>query len=258
MGQEFSTNLQGQLRQGAQQIETLNDFKQWVRDDVRRILPHSALACGHGRMHSAGVATDYIVTVDFPVEHLAALCNPAGGIDTPLMRRWMLYREPQLFDAASPSAWPEISPAWLEQFRQHGLANAAVHAKFDTERYLGSYFSFHQLPAPPGTNEYDILIAITPILHEALTLAIAHTEKLEREQRPAWDKLTQREIEMLEWVGRGLNNAEIAARMQLSENTVKHHVSNIFEKTNLTGRSNLMAALAKYPPGIISKGTKVL
>jgi len=241
----------------AEKIQTIEQFKQWVREDVRRILPHGALACGHGRIHSAGVATDYIITVDFPAEHFAALCNPAGGLDTPLMRRWMMYREPQLFDAAVPPPWPEISPAWLEQFSRHDLRNAAVHAVFDTERYLGSYFSFHQLPTSPGAKERGILLALAPILHDTLVRVVKHAELLEQQSRPDWERLTQREIEMLGWIGRGISNGEIAGHMQLSENTVKHHISSIFEKTNLPNRSCLMSALAKHPPGLVSRGTKI-
>lgn len=129
---------------------------------------------------------------------------------------------------------------------------------FDTTLYLGSYFSFHQLPQAPGSKECDILLAITPVLHETLVRVVKHVEKLEQQGRPDWQRLTQREIAMLEWIGRGMSNAEIAEHLDLSENTVKHHISNIFEKTNLTGRSNLMSALARHPPGFISKGTKVL
>jgi len=258
MKQAYDTHAQDDLAHSAEKIHTIEQFKQWVREDVRRALPHGALACGHGRIHSAGVATDYIITVDFPNEHFAALCNPAGGLDTPLMRRWMMYREPQLFDAASPPPWPEISPAWLEQFSRHDLRNAAVHAVFDTERYLGSYFSFHQLPVSPGVKERDVLLAIAPILHDTLVRVVRHIEQMEHENRPDWGKLTQREIEMLGWIGRGISNGEIATHMQLSENTVKHHISNIFEKTNLSNRSSLMSALTRHPPGLVSRGTKVL
>lgn len=249
---------QDHLTQSAAKVQTIEQFKQWVREEVRDVFPHGALACGHGRIHSAGVATDYILAIDFPIEHFAMLCNPAGGLETPLMRRWMMYREPQLLDATAPPDWPEISPAWLAQFRARDLRNAAVHAVFDTTRYLGSYFSFHRLPHAPGSKERDILLAITPVLHDTLVRVVKHVEKLEQQETPDWQRLTQREIEMLEWIARGMSNAEIAEHLDLSENTVKHHISNIFEKTNLTSRSSLMSAFAKHPPGFISKGTKVL
>ena len=49
-------------------------------------------------------------------------------------------------------------------------------------------------------------------------------------------KLTDRELEVLNLVARGLNNREIAGRPLISENTVKNHVRNILEKLQLHSR----------------------
>ncbi|MGH3472253.1 MAG: response regulator [Nocardioidaceae bacterium] len=49
-------------------------------------------------------------------------------------------------------------------------------------------------------------------------------------------KLTERELEVLGLVARGLNNREIARDLYISENTVKNHVRNILEKLQLHSR----------------------
>jgi DNA-binding NarL/FixJ family response regulator len=49
-------------------------------------------------------------------------------------------------------------------------------------------------------------------------------------------KLTDRELEVLRLVARGLNNREIAKQLFISENTVKNHVRNILEKLQLHSR----------------------
>jgi DNA-binding NarL/FixJ family response regulator len=49
-------------------------------------------------------------------------------------------------------------------------------------------------------------------------------------------KLTDRELEVLNLVARGLNNREIARDLYISENTVKNHVRNILEKLQLHSR----------------------
>jgi two-component system NarL family response regulator len=49
-------------------------------------------------------------------------------------------------------------------------------------------------------------------------------------------RLTDRELEVLRLVARGLNNREVAKQLFISENTVKNHVRNILEKLQLHSR----------------------
>ncbi|MDP9240746.1 MAG: response regulator transcription factor [Actinomycetota bacterium] len=57
----------------------------------------------------------------------------------------------------------------------------------------------------------------------------------EKEQVPT-PRLTDREMEVLRLVARGLNNRDIAKELFISENTVKNHVRNILEKLQLHSR----------------------
>jgi DNA-binding NarL/FixJ family response regulator len=57
------------------------------------------------------------------------------------------------------------------------------------------------------------------------------------------DRLTDRELEVLELVTAGLRNKEIAARLRISENTVKYHLKHILEKLHAGSRTEV-AALA--------------
>ncbi|WP_420846504.1 response regulator [Nocardioides solisilvae] len=49
-------------------------------------------------------------------------------------------------------------------------------------------------------------------------------------------RLTERELEVLRLVAKGLNNREIAKQLFISENTVKNHVRNMLEKLQLHSR----------------------
>jgi DNA-binding NarL/FixJ family response regulator len=53
--------------------------------------------------------------------------------------------------------------------------------------------------------------------------------------------LTAREVEVLGLVGEGLRNADIAARLFLSEKTVGHHVSAILRKLGVRSRGEASA-----------------
>ena len=52
-------------------------------------------------------------------------------------------------------------------------------------------------------------------------------------------KLTPRESEIVRYVGIGMRNAEVAAKLSISEATVKTHLNNIFQKLNLRDRVEL-------------------
>jgi pimeloyl-ACP methyl ester carboxylesterase/DNA-binding CsgD family transcriptional regulator len=50
-------------------------------------------------------------------------------------------------------------------------------------------------------------------------------------------ELTPREVEILEHIAQGLDNAQIAAHLALSEKTVRNHITHIFDKLQVENRS---------------------
>ncbi len=66
--------------------------------------------------------------------------------------------------------------------------------------------------------------------------ALARREEEEPPQQVPAPRLTEREIEVLRLVARGMNNRDIAKDLFISENTVKNHVRNILEKLQIHSR----------------------
>ena len=88
--------------------------------------------------------------------------------------------------------------------------------------------------------------AVVLAVMEALSLAarpqiLAKRECVSDPQPPAWpDALTEREREIIRLVEQGLSNKDIAYTLSISDSTVRHHMTNIFDKVGVPNRQRLL------------------
>ena len=90
------------------------------------------------------------------------------------------------------------------------------------------------------------------VLHPRVAARLIQEMRGERAStQNIYTELSEREMEVLRLIAEGLSNADIAARLVLSEKTIKGHVSNILSKLHLTDRTQ--AAVLAWREGIIKR-----
>jgi DNA-binding NarL/FixJ family response regulator len=78
---------------------------------------------------------------------------------------------------------------------------------------------------------------VTGLYAAATGLRFLHPLKTRFHGTLEFEQLTQREIEILRLVADGEGNKSIASLLKISEHTVKFHLSSIFEKLNVSSRT---------------------
>lgn len=104
------------------------------------------------------------------------------------------------------------------------------------------------------TSPQELLRAIrdvyrgTPSMHPTIARRVMQELQRASDLPPAEEPLTEREVDVLKLVARGMSNEEIAGSLFLSERTVRTHVSNILHKLHLANRTQ--AALHALREGL--------
>jgi DNA-binding NarL/FixJ family response regulator len=150
---------------------------------------------------------------------------------------------------------PDGVAAITELARRGVPARVLVLTTYDTDT--------HVLPAiEAGATGYllknapraELLRAVRAAAHgEAVLSPSVAARLMNRVRAPAAEPLSQRELEILELVAAGSTNREAAARLFISEATVKTHLLHIYAKLGVGDRA---AAVAEaFNRGLLTPGT---
>jgi len=145
-----------------------------------------------------------------------------------------------------------------------GDARVLILTTFDLDDYVyaalragASGFMLKDAPAEQLINAVRVIAAGDALLAPSVTRLLIE----EVSRRPAVDAatvapgladLTDRELEVLRAMARGLSNGEIATQLYLGEATVKTHVGRVLTKLGL--RDRVQAVVVAYESGLVTPG----
>jgi DNA-binding NarL/FixJ family response regulator len=144
-------------------------------------------------------------------------------------------------------------------------ARVLVLTTFDLDEYVydalragASGFMLKDAPPVELVNAIRIVAAGEAMLAPSVTRRLigSFIAAGQRQAQPnaGLEQLTEREVEVLKLVARGLSNSQIAECLVLGEATVKTHVARLLDKLELSNR--VQAAILAYELGLVELGTR--
>jgi len=213
-------------------------------------LAHATLAEANGDQAAATMIAQltFDLTLGAGMVAMAAQIAPrlarllvAGDADTAGMRNGL---GAITFDCAVPAADARVAWATALLDGDHRGVDAAAQRLFDCGLVVDAALAW-QDAARIGDTPLDAraLDVLTRLDVAAVATAGPATRRRRSEATFGWDSITESEQKVLELLADGLDNASIAERLYLSRRTVESHLSHVYTKVQVSGRSRLVAAV---------------
>jgi len=224
----------------AASIRRHNEYYLWLQNEINLLLPHDAMLAAWGDFESGEINYD--------------LASALPELNTRKLLEWPALDafSSTLYDLACsrPCGWSVL----------HKLEDAALIARIvkyfpplklasaDMESLLvyfmrcerGKHECVYVFYSSKKRIETDqaTLDLLMPYVDAALRrFECLHREVDSPQIQTGIDALSQRELEVMNWVGQGKTNHEIGGILGISHNTVKNHLKRIFNKMDVTARS---------------------
>ena len=235
------------------------DLLRWLQGDLQHYLPHEIMLVAWGDFHSNSIRHDIIS----PLPGVRTAQSEPASL-SPLLRtfynRWVeLGRMPCTStickgDTGESDIFGGKSVATgafgralqgMHSSLSHGISdkrghNDCLYVIFSSEDNLDdSTLSTMELLLPYLD---AALRRITP-LPQCSYLRRLLTDSLESESH----RLSEREIEIMNWVKKGKTNAEIGSILSISSYTVKNHLHQIFRKLDVYNRMQAVSKVERSP-----------
>ncbi len=126
---------------------------------------------------------------------------------------------------------------------------------FDALAAGASGFLLKAAPPEDLIRAIEVVAAGNALLDPSVTRRLI--EEFAKRPEPAFKRpkelgsLTERELEVLRAVARGLTNHEIATKLHVGETTIKTHVSHLLDKLEL--RDRVQAVILAYEAGLVDR-----
>jgi len=233
------------------------DVLAWLQGDMQRYLPHDILIAAWGNFQKGTIHHDILS----PLAGVRSHTTNAETV-TPLLlnlfERWVHFgKKPFALNAGDNGFLMQDTGLRSEVGAAlYKMRCAMVHGIVD-ER--GSHDCLYVAFSPQDkfrSAERSTMAMVLPYIDTALRQVahLPHQSNAFLDTQPGTQvastpsvteelNLTQREVQILQWVSKGKTNVEIALILHISAFTVKNHMQRLFQKLNVTNRAQAVSKL---------------
>ena len=225
----------------AVRINKRTEFFSWVQGVLQGLIPHEVLVCGLPFPSMSGLRFDWVASFPIASDRFAEMCRGDGGLIHQAVDLWLgSGGVPLLGDAEAFAGCGGEYAAFGLQLRNFDLDNIVAHGLPGLDGRPAAFFAFFKSKTAPSMHEGRMAVMLLPYLH-ASWLRVNCNNEAQKSHEGSSAPLSNREIEVLEWMQKGKSNGEIAQILGISQPTVKNHVQKILRKLGVHNRTQAVA-----------------
>jgi transcriptional regulator EpsA len=246
---------------GSLNVRNHFDLLMWLQGDMQRYLPHDILIVAWGDFDKGDLHHDVISAMP-GVRSINADAKDINALMAALYCKWASDGKQQPLRLnhtdgslqAYGSDLQSMMGAALHKMRS-GLAHGLVDQR-SSQNCLYVTLSGNATAADIGFNAMTrVLPYIDMALRQVSHLPYQLPESTESDKNAQANLaqdfgLSDRELEVLQWVAAGKTNPEIGAILDLSEFTIKNHLKRIFVKLNVINRAQAVSRFQSLLPHV--------
>ena len=238
------------LIEGATAIRRHVDLLQWLQGDVQQCLPHDILLASWGNFQEGTLSHD-ILSILPGVRSYAAGTDGLPFLLGKFHECWVeAGREPHGLDfrrfeyLLGNTSLPGSFNSTLR-----GMRSVLIHGTRDEREGYESLFvmlSIHAIPAEPANTAIRVLMPFIDVALRQVAQLPQQKKKIEKSLPGIHEDtfgLSEREIQIMDWVAMGKTNSEIGSILNISGFTVKNHMQRIFQKLNVYNRAQAVSKI---------------
>jgi len=228
-------------------IASRADFFLWSQGSLKLLLPHGLLMGLLLDERQQALQLECLQSVPYPADLLDRLRHPEHGYLARLARSCDRPGVMLLGDASATPVLNQAAPALALEWQAMKFGYGLLLASGPLIDGVSSYIGLFGLQSAPSVTQAWLLRVLAPQLHFTLMRVKSQPAGAPDPNPNLIEDLTDRQLQILEWVKMGKTNFEISLILDISALTVKNHLQKLFKRLNVHNRAQAVARLMELP-----------